>query len=243
MRTSAPTFPKSLPQSWHPTSLVEIAYMVDCRSMTPGLCIRLLHVFPGSSEAPIRCKLTRITLNTMTPYEALSYTWGYPTKTTEIMVNHTTVQVTLNLEAALRYLRRRDITRTRSVDAICINQSDIDERGSQFREMAHIYRSATPVVVCLGPGTLWSDIAMEHIQHIKYAKDHTAEHPSKRMSHFAIASQKDLQDLLISAFNDLLRRAWQVSPALLSRITMRQHIILMYVDQTVDSTRGVNGDM
>jgi hypothetical protein len=59
--------------------------------------------------------------------------------------------VTSNLEAALRHLRYRHQPRFLWVDALCINQSDLQERASQVLLMDFIYRMAFNVHVWLGP--------------------------------------------------------------------------------------------
>ena len=51
-----------------------------------------------------------------------------------------TLPVTVNLFHALKYLRHEAISRTFWIDAICVNQEDLDERGKQVQRMADIYR-------------------------------------------------------------------------------------------------------
>jgi Heterokaryon incompatibility protein (HET) len=60
------------------------------------------------------------------------------------------IQITVNLDAALRRLRLPDQPRLLWVDAICINQGDIIERSRQVRIMRDIYANAKTVVVWLG---------------------------------------------------------------------------------------------
>jgi hypothetical protein len=60
------------------------------------------------------------------------------------------VPVTPNLGAALQRLRREDEVRIVWIDALCINQNDLDERASQVSFMREIYASARRVVVWLG---------------------------------------------------------------------------------------------
>lgn len=55
-----------------------------------------------------------------------------------------------NLYHALRALRRHDVERILWVDAVCINQSDIDERTSQVQLMRQIYQYSTRAVIWLG---------------------------------------------------------------------------------------------
>jgi hypothetical protein len=47
------------------------------------------------------------------------------------------------------------------IDAICVNQEDLEERSSQVRRMAWIYSKAKRVIVWLGPASTDSHIALE----------------------------------------------------------------------------------
>lgn len=61
------------------------------------------------------------------------------------------IEVTQNLATALIYLRHTSEARILWIDALCINQEDMEERSSQVARMADIYRLAHRVVVWLGP--------------------------------------------------------------------------------------------
>ena len=96
-------------------------------------------------------------------YVALSYVWGDPSITKEIFIDGHSVQVTENLEAALRTLRGSPrISQGFKVwiDAICIDQSNLTERSAQVARMKDIYASARFVVVWLGPASLDSHLAI-----------------------------------------------------------------------------------
>ena len=102
-------------------------------------------------------------------YVALSYCWGDAGTTREIIVNGYSVHVTVNLEAALRQLR--DSHRIKQglklwVDAICIDQSNLEERGQQVGRMRDIYASAWHVVIWLGVDANDSSLAMTAIRYI-----------------------------------------------------------------------------
>lgn len=131
--------------------------------------------------APIRCTLFDCPLLqnhervTFSPYEALSYVWGSTDNPQSITVRDCpisyddddepsdpttapartksagTLSVTRNLHEALVQLRDRFIDRVLWIDAICINQADLDERSCQVASMARIYAIASRVLVWLGP--------------------------------------------------------------------------------------------
>jgi hypothetical protein len=68
--------------------------------------------------------------------------------------------VTTNLEAALRYLRHESMVPILWIDAICIDQSSIEERKHQVPLMKTIYSNATAVRVWLGNPTTGNDDAI-----------------------------------------------------------------------------------
>ncbi|KZL84889.1 het-domain-containing protein [Colletotrichum incanum] len=76
------------------------------------------------------------------PYEALSLTWGSPELTKDIRVNGKRLPVTDNLHQALLHLRQQDRDRILWIDAVCIDQGNLRERGYQVQQMGDIYRKA-----------------------------------------------------------------------------------------------------
>ena len=95
-----------------------------------------------------------------------------------------TLQVTSNLELALRHLRWEKRARTLWIDALCINQRDDAEKLIQFQRIDVVYANASPVVVWLGgyhglgeadicAGTsLQEGVDCEHRRQIQAAFDH-----------------------------------------------------------------------
>uniref|UniRef100_L2FI68 Ankyrin repeat and sam domain containing protein 6 n=1 Tax=Colletotrichum fructicola (strain Nara gc5) TaxID=1213859 RepID=L2FI68_COLFN len=84
------------------------------------------------------------------PYEALSYCWGDDRLHNMIAVDGKALFVTDNLLGALQNLRRTEEDRILWVDAICIDQSNISERGHQVGWMGELYRHADEVLCWLG---------------------------------------------------------------------------------------------
>lgn len=121
--------------------------------------IRLIQILPGVGDAGIVCEVFQYTLRNDKAfglYEALSYVWGDYDKPRHILVKNSedlayrNFTVTQNLYTALRRLRDPDLPRTFWIDAICINQNDLEERATQVQIMARIYAYATSVSVWLG---------------------------------------------------------------------------------------------
>ena len=112
--------------------------------------IRLIHIQPEEYSAALSCHITIHSQDSSPPYSALSYTWGSPVQDCFIICDGQHLGITLNLGKALRNLRHSTETRTFWIDAVCIDQKNIEERNSQVRLMKDIYQSAREVVIWLG---------------------------------------------------------------------------------------------
>jgi hypothetical protein len=143
------------------------AYDQIYRPLEPGDG-RLVHLAPGKHDDPIICFLEPFHTRDPPPYVALSYVWGDPKITAPISVDGHVLQVTTNLEAALRHLRRHKKSRTLWIDAIAINQSDVEERSQQVTLMADIYRNAKSVTIWLGPADAYSAIIFRYMNKISW---------------------------------------------------------------------------
>ena len=114
--------------------------------------IRILHlkrcIWPLPSV--IQATVHHISIDCMSDdsfnYEAMSYRWGSTERTEEILVDGKRFPVTRSAFKLL--VARRSIWRERNlwVDAICVNQSNEEEKSSQIRLMGAIYRRASRVI-------------------------------------------------------------------------------------------------
>ncbi|KAK5711210.1 hypothetical protein LTR17_018502 [Elasticomyces elasticus] len=102
--------------------------------------IRLLALEPGGYHDPLLARLLLVSLHDMPVYTTISYVWGDPSKTSELVICGTRLSVPLNTALALRRMRLDDIVLVMWIDSICINQKDIHERGQQVSIMGDIYR-------------------------------------------------------------------------------------------------------
>jgi hypothetical protein len=111
-------------------------------------------------------------------FMALSYVWGDTNDRRDLMVvglggdpTPKRLSVTANLAEALPYLPWPDSRRILWIDAICINQEDMDERAEQVKLMAEIYTSSKHVLAWLGPSTHDSNVAMNLLHWISDSID------------------------------------------------------------------------
>ncbi|KAF2828878.1 HET-domain-containing protein, partial [Ophiobolus disseminans] len=113
---------------------------------------RLLRVEKASGDAEITCELREIDLEDQPQFIALSYTWNTGGGLDSLTCNGTTVQAGKNLCDFLRRFRI-DHELPLWVDALCIDQENIDERNHQVTQMASIYSSAMFTIAWLGEAT------------------------------------------------------------------------------------------
>jgi hypothetical protein len=147
--------------------------------------IRLVALLPDADEfGDIVCRIFRAPLGTNLEYEALSYVWGSSEEPLLIQAmgsadcNGTSTKralpVTQNLHDALRLLRSNTsngVSRVLWVDAICIDQSNVEERSSQVALMRSIYSNASQTVVFFGPEDKFSALGMEFIKRVATTVD------------------------------------------------------------------------
>jgi hypothetical protein len=96
----------------------------------------------------------------------LSYLWGDPKQTERILVNGQPFKATTNLVPFFRHhdnipMEYHDLPIW--IDAICINQKDLNERTAQVKLMGDIYREATASISWLGTPSGDSHLAISTI--------------------------------------------------------------------------------
>ncbi|KAF7899412.1 hypothetical protein EAE99_012333 [Botrytis elliptica] len=130
------------------------------------LCqIRRLILQPAANfDDPLYSHLDIVSLESNPDFEALSYVWGSTTPAKTINLGDRLVAIGPNLDNALRNLRLLAAPRILWVDALCINQDDLDERASQVALMRRVYSNATTVLIWLGPEAEGSEQAMRSVE-------------------------------------------------------------------------------
>lgn len=125
--------------------------------------IRVLEVRPDLYDGMIACDLEHTT--TKDAYSALSYTWGSSTEAKDvILLNGYEFPIRRNLHAFLEHARKNHAGKVLWVDAICINQDDIEEKNRQVKMMSRIYSETKEVLVWLGPRTEYVGHAIRRMQ-------------------------------------------------------------------------------
>lgn len=166
-------------------------------------------------------------------FEALSYTWGPNTNSVVAHIldpscseqRQADIQIGANLACALKHLRYPDYSRTLWVDAICINQNDIDERNAQVKRMGFIYSLASRVVIWLGPEAEGSEHALSTVDHfgnqVEYLGDYFGDSPgATEVKWWNPAFELPWDEKTWFSLMDLFRRPW------FSRVWVLQEALL-----------------
>jgi hypothetical protein len=114
--------------------------------------IRLLRIFRRTRFGKHCCDIYNVSLDKLPcAYTAISYTWGDPVLRRSFpCVDGRNIAITDSVACLLHYLTLESDDFIIWIDAICINQCDVSEKGHQIRLMRDIYASATNVLVWLG---------------------------------------------------------------------------------------------
>lgn len=203
-------------------------------------CIRLLQILPGNEN--VCCLLQVFDLQSSPPYDALSYTWGDPRppllqsiapaqyrRHHSIVCNGRALSVTQNLYDALIQLRSTKHTPTIRpleswiwIDAICINQGDLAERGAQVAMMADIYQRASTVVVWLGKEDRYTKPAVDLIHYLSsIPKEDYSRLSTLRPKEYGIPNEN--WEALTAFFGRAwFRRAWVVQ-----EVVLASHLLIL----------------
>lgn len=105
--------------------------------------IRVFRVLPGSG--PVSCEIKHVA--TSFTYTAISYVCGLPTPTDSIAINGQRYEIRQSLNRILILLRQQEkFDDYFLADAICINESEVEERNVQVSYMGEIYSRAAQTI-------------------------------------------------------------------------------------------------
>jgi hypothetical protein len=114
--------------------------------------IRLFEIAPGNQKDDLVISVRIKRLPRKRPkFIALPYAWGRGICLRKAVVHSQSMTIGQNFDDALRQLRKSMSDHMFWIDALCINQQDIEERIQQIQIMGKIYSSADQVLIWLGP--------------------------------------------------------------------------------------------
>ncbi|KAF5601881.1 heterokaryon incompatibility het-6 [Fusarium pseudocircinatum] len=194
--------------------------------------IRLLRIIPGTQNAVVSSLMSVVNLDDNPTYKCLSYTWGEPggNETDEIwskpsqtiLINGSEMHIRQNLYNALVALCQYGILGPIWIDALCINQNDIEERNSQVSQVANIYKSSEEVIVWLGHEREYTQTAVACFQRLPITRQEllSDEHVVLRDKAFTSCNFTDSELLAMTRFftdHAWFGRTWTLQEMWLAR--------------------------
>lgn len=145
--------------------------------------IRLLILHPGDWKDQISCDFQVVSLDDQPTYVALSYVWGQDDPHNVADIGGCCIPIRPNLFKALRRLRAHAAGEdcTIWVDAVCINQTSMDERSSQVSMMGQIYSLCAGVSLWFGElefaQEIWPNCPVRESPERCYSIEHADQPP------------------------------------------------------------------
>ena len=201
--------------------------------------IRLLKVLPGDFADEVCCLLMPIEIDSTLIYTALSYAWGSGPASCTIRLNGHRLLVRKNLWRFLRQVRaiKDDTSVLFWIDALCIDQSNNNERAHQVHLMPRIYAEADIVRVWLGPAYDDSGIAMQQL-------DNRSSSRRAKRNHLKLWSNRGGAAIRSLCFRKYWTRLWIFQELLLARrIEIMCGGDLVLWDRFCDLLREVNANL
>lgn len=110
---------------------------------------RATHEVPSA-----RASMISLLDTTQVQYEAISYAWGEEEASEKLSIYGTkppeSIKVRPNVDTMFRYLRSPTKQRCLWIDALCINQGDLDEKNAQVKFMGEVYKQAKAIIIWVG---------------------------------------------------------------------------------------------
>ncbi|KAI0401286.1 heterokaryon incompatibility protein-domain-containing protein [Xylaria palmicola] len=172
--------------------------LISLSKETSSTKIRVLHLAPGSGESCIEGNLEVRDLEFGQIDEALSYVWGTSRDSKLIRINGQPFAITQSLHTILVSLRDQHVKRTIWIDAICINQSDSDEKAHQVQHMGEIYSTAKKTTIWLSDRTPESSYTSHTTSVLSRRTNNISDvlAPLPKEFHGFVADQYDLVSIL-----------------------------------------------
>lgn len=184
---------------------------------------RLLKLSAGIEEMPLEGVIQHCSLDSPGQYKALSYCWGSHIKPFKLNTPEGTLSLTTPLYTAIRRMREPQDSILIWADAICIDQSNNDEKAIQIRLMQSIFQLSECVYAWIGDERDKSDQAIETLMQIcTLAVNRDVWPKNLRPVPTSWAGKKIPcdNDPIWDAIENLLRRDW------FSRVWVVQELVL-----------------
>ena len=201
--------------------------------------IRLIHLSkdppppPSTPSCSWAFETEHVSLDSddLPPYTALSYVWGEPDPGKhKISLDGSALDVTPNLHAAIDTLSRlEDLTRQRLwIDAICINQDDLDERAFQVRLMRDLYSRGRQTIAYLGPEDDEVELGLYWLERLSEAISLPC-----RLQWLVAAAESPDYDRVWRSLNSVIGRQWWSRAWILQETILSPNLVFVHGKKVV----------
>jgi hypothetical protein len=187
------------------------------RPLPGSHAFRLLILDPGHISHPVSIRLQVVERASAPAYDAISYVWGEPSHKVTIACDGRPFEITFNLYWALVRIRSESQRRILWADAICINQSDLQERSNQVSFMGSLYSNAFRVYVCMGDAPDGNPYQVQTLINDTKALDLGAQSLPLLPNHHPLRNNSRWYALARLTNNSWFSRAWVVQEAALAK--------------------------
>jgi hypothetical protein len=192
--------------------------------------IRLIQIIPARRSTDIlSCIMKTVPVDFKPEYTAVSYAWGSTERTQPMLLNGRLVNITVNLETALRHFRsfiRIPYTAAPLwIDALCINQDDNVEKSTEIQRMLSIYRGAIGVLAWLGPSDESSVAAMSKMNQFVEFYLHSGKSLTESAEEFVQKLENSHQ--CVAEIQTLMQRPWFRRVWIVQEIGAAQKLIFL----------------
>lgn len=219
--------------------------------------IRLLRLRGQLANWRLRShELINVHLDHAPTFCAISYRWDTEKGSGYVSIGNKVLRVTLSCKAAMIYFSKMTPGRFIWIDAVCINQADVEEKNTQVALMRNIYQSAHSTTVWLGEALPDHEFALNlhaalrsdvfDINNMELAKREDPNHP--------LYPSRETNDEVKRPYHDdwrkvpdtlelVLQRSWFGRVWMIQEVALGQRIVvccanaLFEWNQLVEATR------
>lgn len=179
--------------------------------------IRILHV--QGSEHPdddLKCDLEVVSLlsDPKPSFEAISYCWAEVLGTSHLIVDGKHVDnAPASAVKVLRRFRLRTDVRTFWIDAICIDQNNLDERSQQVALMGDVYGKSSLTLIWLGDE---DEVSLQAMRAINMTRDQHIQDPSAAPPSYNLPDRVAVNCLVTLLMRPWFTRLWVLQEVALS---------------------------
>ena len=198
--------------------------------------IRLITLEPPLNEQDaVHYRIFHTKLQNAGDSMALSHVWSDPKHTAWVWVNGGRLKVTINLLIALGKLRallspykNAGYVNRIWVDALCINQQDLDERASQVCLMGQVYSNANFTVGWIGASTKNTERTLRFIGDLAAMSKEDIDGPTAKTSRWiAQHTSPVFRDCQWMAVAELFNREWFTRTWIVQEVALSRTLVIL----------------